>query len=246
MKIISLLIFTFLSLNRFSQSPYKGCFLRTSLAASGSITSKCKKIIMPFDSQLNNVTIREIWNIQNCLAVYPIFYFYDDKDGNNAMATDEVTAQNGPDGTIAFGKHLFNSEFIKTYGGTTIPIIMAHEYAHIVDYKYGALHNVGSKKTELFADYLAGFYMYHRVANGIPTDVPACLESFKSLGDTDFGSETHHGTPEERYAALFGGFSKAKEIHQKKPFIPLTEIIAHGKSYINGIEDPEEDVIIIK
>jgi predicted metalloprotease len=123
---------------------------------------------------------------------------------------------------------------------------MAHEYAHIVDYKYGVLNNVGSKKTELFADYLAGFYMYHRVANGILTDVSQCLNSFESLGDTDFGSETHHGTPQERRSALFSGYNRAHAIHQTKAFIPLTEIIEEGKSYIKGIEDSDDDVIIIK
>jgi hypothetical protein len=37
---------------------------------------------------------------------------------------------------------------------------MAHEFAHIVDFKFGT--GLSGKHKELFADYLAGCYMYFR------------------------------------------------------------------------------------
>jgi hypothetical protein len=246
MKFLVLAILFLLSEQKSRQPQYRGCFFKTAHAASGSIKTKYTLFSLPPNDPLYNVTVAEIIRIQGCFGVFPIFFFYDDRDGNNAMATDEVVQQNGPDGTVIFGRRLFNREFIKTYGGTTIPIIMAHEYAHIVDYKYGALQHAGSKRTELFADFLAGFYMYHRVANGIKTDVDACIRSFESLGDTDFGSETHHGTAEERADALTSGFNKARDYHQNQSFIPLTTIIDAGKEYIATIEENETDVKVIK
>jgi hypothetical protein len=246
MKLILTPLILLLSSFASNSQVYRGCFFKTANAHTGSISTKYNRINFTAADPLYNVVVQEIQRIQNCLGVFPIFYFYDDVNENNAMATDEVTHQNGPDGTVIFGKRLFNREYIKSYGGTTIPIIMAHEYAHIVDYKYGVLQNVGSKKTELFADYIAGFYMYHRVANNISTDVAQCIRSFESLGDTDFGNKNEHGTPYERRTALVAGYNKALQIHQIQTWISLTEIIEKGKEYISGIADTEDEVIIIK
>ena len=189
---------------------------------------------------IDQVTQRELLFMQQRFLVYPIFYFYDDRDGKNAIASEQVTNRMAPDGTVIFGKRLFNSEMIKSFGGTTIPIIIAHEFAHLVDYKYGALTNVSTKKRELFADYLAGMYMYIRITSLGYVDVYAALRSFESLGDTDFGDVDHHGTPEERSDALQAGFEDIKRSTERGVLLGLSQCIEYGKTYIEDIEDPDD------
>lgn len=236
MKQFILLITIFIAGTGFHATQrYKGCFFRKQFSTAGSIKDKFQLIALPPTDPLYNVMSLEIQNIQNCFLVAPVFYFYDDKNGNNAMATDEVVQAYGPDGTVIFGKRLFYREFIKTYGGTTIPIIMAHEYAHIVDYKFGALQNAGSKRSELFADFLAGLYMQGRMYRGYFTDVNACLESFRSMGDTEFGNADTHGSPLERYNALKKGYNTGRSYAAMGMGVYLTQAIEIGKAYVNTI-----------
>ncbi|MBS1664771.1 MAG: hypothetical protein JST68_27240 [Bacteroidetes bacterium] len=208
------------------------CLLKRNNAMEGSVKDKFALFSIPATDPLYNPTVQVIVEIQNAFLVYPVFFFYDDKDHNNAMATDEVVQANGPDGTVIFGRRFFNREFIKTIGGTTIPVIMAHEYAHIVDYKFGVLENAGVKRAELFADYFAGLYMYLRVLKNETTDIAKCYESFRSMGDTDFGKPSTHGTPEERYKALNSGFKTAQAYAARGILMNLDMAINEGKKYV--------------
>lgn len=236
MKLIILLTAFFVAgIGFHTNQRYRGCFFRKQFSMAGSVKDKYQLIALPPTDPLYTVTTQEIMNIQSCFLVAPIFFYYDDKDGNNAMATDEILQPNGPDGTVLFGKRFFNREFIKTYGGTTIPMIMAHEYAHILDYKFGALQNAGSKRSELFADFMAGLYMQWRVYHHIITDVNACLESFRSMGDTDFGNVDTHGSPTERYNALKKGYDTGMAYAARGVTINLNQAIEIGKAYIRTI-----------
>jgi len=189
---------------------------------------------------IDQITGKELMFLKQSFLVSPIFFFYDDRDGKNAIASEQITNNFAPDGTVIFGKRLFNSEMIKSYGGSTIPIIIAHEFGHLVDYKYGALTHVSTKKKELFADYLAGMYMFIRIQVLGYVDIYAAIKSFESLGDTDFGNVDHHGTPEERSEALIAGFEEIKSNAARGKYLNLNECIELAKEYIDGIEDADD------
>ncbi len=224
------------SLNVSSQVKHRGCFVRKGTLMKGSVKDSYTFLPLSPNDPLYAPTVQVIVEIQNAFLVYPVFFFYDDKDQNNALATDEIVEQKGPDGTILFGKRLFNREFIKTAGGTTIPIIMAHEYAHLIDFKFGALQHAGVKRSELFADYFAGLYMYLRIMRGEATNVEESYNSFKSMGDTDVGSPDSHGSPEERYDALKTGYETAKAYAARNQNMNLNMAINEAKAYVATIK----------
>ncbi|MFD2963705.1 MULTISPECIES: hypothetical protein [Olivibacter] len=189
---------------------------------------------------IDQVTNQELLLLQSSFLVYPIFYFYDDSEGRNAKATDEVTNQRGPDGTVIFGRRLFNREFVRSSGGTTIPIIIAHEYAHIVDFKYGVLEHASQKKKEIFSDVFAGMYMYVRGMKGWATDLSAVQQCFEEMGDTDFGNEEHHGTPEERTRAVFYGYNLMLQNHSQGVFVDLNMAIKFASSYVEQLDEDDD------
>src|SRR5690606_13348666 len=129
---------------------------------------------------------------------YPVLFFY---EGDNAMATRQQYSPNGPDGTVVFGFQLFRREAIRDPNGSSIAIIIAHEFGHIVQFKYGGFTGMPTFRKELFADYLAGAYL--RIRGGL--NINAVLEAFNDMGDRNFDSIDHHGTPEQREGAIRKG-----------------------------------------
>ncbi|SHJ58646.1 hypothetical protein SAMN02745146_3446 [Hymenobacter daecheongensis DSM 21074] len=181
--------------------------------------------------QVDQITIQELSFMSSRFLVYPVLYFY---DGENAFASKDQLSPNGPDGTVAFGFQLFNREYIRYPGGPSIPIIIAHEFGHIVQFKYGGFSHISIMKKELFADYLAGAYLLIR--GGLNID--AVQESFEEMGDTDFGSLDHHGTPEQRTAALAEGYNDAMREGYR---FTLSRAITLGRKYVLSIPDPENE-----
>ncbi len=134
-------------------------------------------------------------------GVTPRGFFFDDGNAPNAFASGKVTNQLGPDGTVAFGLNLLNKELQRDGGsGLAVPAIMAHEFAHIVQFKRNSTLSVRDK--ELQADYLAGWYLGSR---WIPTDSSAAFKAFFEMGDYQFNNPDHHGTPAQRLKAIQAG-----------------------------------------
>ena len=241
------LIFFALSFKSIKQPPrYKGCFAKNNGTLTNSLKDKYQLFDQSGNANIDAVTQAELIRIQSIFLINATFFFYDDFDGKNAQASEEVLNMYRGDGTIIFGRRLFNREWIRSFGGTTIPIIMAHEYAHLVDFKFGVLNNVSSKKRELFADFLAGTYLYYRTTlPGFYTDINATLDCFNSLGDTDFGKADHHGTPQERKDALMGGFNYVRPYFQRNTPVSLDKLIEAGRDYINKVNDTKDQSVII-
>ncbi|MDQ6903349.1 MAG: DUF2800 domain-containing protein [Bacteroidota bacterium] len=231
MKPVLLFIFLF-AINFHPQRIYKGCFAISNGAEP-------KNYGRSGNLEIDRITTQEIFFIQQRFLVAPIFFFYDDANGKNAFATEKVYQQNGPDGTVFLGRRLFNSEFIRSPGGTSIPIIIAHEYAHIVDFKYGVLNEPGIRR-ELFADYLAGAYMSLRNRFFKQTNIYACVQSFEDMGGTDFSNPDFHGTSEQRGNALLAGYNEMEaHVSTGTPFL-LTDINKAAKAYILKIKIPKD------
>ncbi len=137
--------------------------------------------------------------------------------------------QSHPDGYVVFGVAMMASELKRTnYTGYTIPIIMAHEFGHVVQFRNGISHP--GKLQELQADYFAGWYMGKRERNKPEGQdvVIGAARTFFGLGEYDFSSKDHHGTPDERKAAIFEGYLDYR--------LSLQEAIAHSETYVQHIQ----------
>jgi hypothetical protein len=133
-----------------------------------------------------------------------MFYLVDEQP--NAYATPEIANPLGPDGTILFGQNMLSQQLGKDPTGASVVAIMAHEFGHLAQFKQG--FREPGKRPELHADFMAGWYLSVRGrytwVNLMPT-----LKLFFELGDYQFNSPSHHGTPQERLAAAQAGFNSS-------------------------------------
>lgn len=156
-----------------------------------------------FDLQVNN----EYEFLKSKFTVSPDLFYFTDGISPNAYASSLITNPYLTDGSVYIGFNLINTECGQSWTGScsSVAIIMAHEFAHIVDYKYKL--NLYGKNKELFADYLAGCYMHLRSFQFAYTNVSEVAWSFYSKGDQGFFNPFPHGTPIERYNALLAGYN---------------------------------------
>jgi predicted metalloprotease len=90
--------------------------------------------------------------------------------------------------------------------------VIAHEYAHNVQFELGFYQLLrpedGVKAFELQADCMAGLWgnAAYRAGRYDAQDVEQAISTAQAVGDFDFGTAQHHGTPDERRAAWLDGF----------------------------------------
>lgn len=193
------------------------------------------------DPNLDMVIQREVDLIALGFLVQPRLYLFDDSASPNAVATSHAQDPRYPDGTVLFGLTMFQQTMDEsdTGAGFAIPGIMAHEFAHILQYKNGG--DLPTKLAELQADYLAGWYMGNR-QNFIQTRAEEAFEKFFNLGDFAFNSPDHHGTPEERLAAVKEGFAHHRvriETAYRESYEYVTNL--YGKEISSDDEDSEDE-----
>ena len=153
--------------------------------------------------------------ISRVLEASPGFAYYDDYDGQNAYATPAVRL-NGADGTVLFGQGFLG----RLRSGPESPdvavaAVCAHEFGHILQYKRGLDRIVGAgqptvKRVELQADFFAGYFAGIRKLEkpSFPAAVFAMTQH--AMGDNMINHPNHHGTPQQRAAAIVRGFEVAK------------------------------------
>jgi hypothetical protein len=154
------------------------------------------------------VDAAHIFSVQHISRQYgfrPASFFYDDSGSRNAFAVPDVVDPRFPDGTVVCGLELISTELKRDGRGYAVPTILAHEFAHIMQFKLIQGFQ-GSSRAELHADYMAGWYLAREMASLI-TDPQSSLKAFFEIGDYEFNSPDHHGTPEERLGALERGWS---------------------------------------
>lgn len=145
------------------------------------------------------------------LGVLPGFGYYDDSSGLNAYATP-VKRMQQVDGTVLFGKGLLAKTLREPeHPDVAISAVCAHEYGHILQYKRNLIKPLSEgqstvKRVELQADFLSGYYAGVRKLQ--KSDYPAAVyaTTAHSIGDYMFTDRNHHGTPNERAAAIVRGF----------------------------------------
>lgn len=163
--------------------------------------------------------------LNGLMHVTPKLYMYNDSNSPNASATPKVFDPRFPDGTVMFGVNLFRSEIMNTGNvNFTFAAILAHEFAHILQFKMG--EELPTKQKELEADYMAGWYMGNSSGVWIGQASSQALQSFYSKGDYEFNSRDHHGTPEERVRAVQAGLKDAGS--------PLRLAFSHAHKYVGA------------
>jgi hypothetical protein len=154
--------------------------------------------------------------LSRLLKVYPAMFYLRERGGPNALADSTIypdlfrqerrTSTCCPDGTVFIGLALLRNEWRATFGTSlSMPAIVAHEYAHIAQFKYKFPWTEG-KWPELHADFLAGWFIAHRERFPLPNDAYQAAASLYYKGDYDFNDRDHHGTPEERLKAFRAGY----------------------------------------
>jgi predicted metalloprotease len=99
--------------------------------------------------------------------------------------------------------------FGRAAGAFAVAYVIAHEYAHNVQQEDGVLAgHMFAMPTELNADCLAGTYARWDYAQGglDASGVQQALDAALAVGDFQFLSPQHHGTPQERRDAVLTGF----------------------------------------
>jgi hypothetical protein len=148
--------------------------------------------------------------ISEIYSVLPGFSFFDDYDGENAFATPAKRLQRA-DGTVLFGKRYFMRAMeVPESPEVNVIATCAHEFGHIVQYKHGLKDRLMQgqttvKRAELNADFFAGYFAGARKLE--KPEFPAAVFAANRYAHGDFhSSRGHHGTPDERAAAIVRGF----------------------------------------
>lgn len=164
---------------------------------------------------------RETAEIATYFGTDAEFAFLNDRANPNAYAVRE-TAHTGP--RVLFGLRLLHEtigtlnpigtdEIPKNFPfpwGGSLAAVIAHEWAHLLQFKNGVRSRGGNvSPLELQADYLSGWYMGMK-SKMVSIDLNELVQWFESIGDNDTGSESHHGTPEQRAMAFLSGYNIAK------------------------------------
>jgi hypothetical protein len=175
---------------------------------------------------LDRALARILSQVTDAFGVLPGFCFYDDYDGENAFATNAVRMERA-DGTVLYGKrYLRTCLSAQESPEAVISATCAHEFGHIVQYKYsldGRLKRgqQSVKRLELNADFLAGYFAGTRKLQ--KPDYPAAVFAANRYARGDLGTGTqHHGTPQERAAAVVHGFETA--YRERRTFAEAIEI----------------------
>ena len=118
-------------------------------------------------------------------------------------------------GTVLMGKNLFRRLMGGDNFGITVIAVCAHEFGHIHQMQQGYASSLSAldttkKPIELHADFLAGFFLALRKADHPDLDIQTVGATYETIGDTAFTSPKHHGTSQERSAAISAGFDRGR------------------------------------
>lgn len=157
--------------------------------------------------QLDRALAQALGKMSNLFGVLPGFCYYDDGDSANALATSEQLLDRS-DGTVMFGLSFLRELLSKPqHGDASVVAVCAHEYGHIVSYKYRQYDELkrtgGTFRVEQFADYFAGYYAGNRKLER--PDFPAVVFA---TTQQSFGGGSH-GTGQQRGEAVQAGFLAA-------------------------------------
>jgi len=133
---------------------------------------------------------------------------------------------------LVFGDGILEAYDAIGLGDVGPRVIMAHEFAHHVQFELGVFDTGPSdpaeatRRTELMADAMAAYYGVHKkgLALNKKRVVDAVL-SFYTVGDCQFTSPGHHGTPLQRQRAATWGADLAAAAQPKSYVLPAERFV---------------------
>lgn len=166
--------------------------------------------------------------------VLPSFAFFSEPGSPNAFASS-TRRMGRSDGDVLFGRKLFREIMSRReHPEIGIVSVCAHEFGHIAQHKFGVYNRlVGSnrrvKRLELHADFLSGYFAGIRRLQH--PKYPAATFALTQFGLGDYSDDIeHHGTPDERGAAVVAGYRAGYDERLKFGFA-----LESGIRYVNQI-----------
>lgn len=160
--------------------------------------------------------------------------------GNHPLFSFNAFAFSGAAGLgippkIIMGDAILNGYADLGFGDVAPQAILAHEWAHHIQYAYGWFNDPvpsldppadaaeATRYSELMADAWAAYYLTHKRGGTMNAKrVVQFLEVFYQIGDCAFSDPSHHGTPNQRMKAAEFGFDLADQA-QKQGHIMSSE-----------------------
>lgn len=166
------------------------------------------------DREFDRALAQTLYKLSQRFGVRPGFAYYDDGASLNAYATPTIRLTNAS-GTVLMGTGLLRQLRRATEAPeVAVAGVCAHEFGHILQYKFGLVDKVDSgqptvKRSELQADYFAGYFAGLRKLERPSFPASVVSITIHKFGDNEFSNPQHHGTPEERGQAVVQGFEAA-------------------------------------
>lgn len=203
--------------------PVGGCNLDRSGAVEFLRRYRVSKDLSDFDQDQTDAEFEVLEYLETCaiaagewFGVEPDFGYYQDAKGLNAFATPaRMFGGREPDGSVLFGKGLLTRYLTRSNGSkTAIAVIVAHEYAHILQFKRA--RNGVCPEVELEADFLAGWMLGResgvtRRGGNASSNPSAARQTLFEVGDFLFNAPGHHGTPDQRSEQVMAGYRMGRQ-----------------------------------
>ncbi len=186
-----------------------GCWLRP---AGGNLSNVVKNPQRSSgDARIDLFCSYEADRLNTAFSVKPLLLFFDDSGSPNALATPEVSERSRPDGTVLIGITLAQNAFRSSRNEPLeLAAVMAHEWAHIVQFKQKFASDWGVH-FELNADSAAGWYLAStRPRRMLLANATKIGQYFASLGSTSFNNFESHGSPRQRTAEILSSAGLAQ------------------------------------
>jgi predicted metalloprotease len=140
--------------------------------------------------------------------------FTDDSNAFYCTVDDQIVLSQVVAAQILEGTYRANADGVRLYatGDFSVAYIVAHEYAHSLQAELGILQPYSLVhpvyKTELHADCWAGVWAKSAFNQGIldAGDIEEAVQTTLDIGDFEYDNLNHHGTPDQRSAALMRGY----------------------------------------
>lgn len=186
----------------------RGCLSISASAARATLTPQCGNSTPTTGDPARDNAFRSEFNAQAVFWGVPgvSFNFLNDCDVPNALA-------NPQDKSILFGTAMARDLLAKFRSSIPLIQVLAHEWGHQIQFAFGDswLNAATVAPKELEADMFSGFYLLLTKSNFPISEMNSSISAAFSLGDWDFNNPNHHGTPQQRGAAILAGNKVALE-----------------------------------
>ena len=211
------LIFTLLSATASAQSyiwrpELYGCAVGSQTRA---VVDTRDYLVKTRDEAFDSAVEQEMTALNSLFGVNVAVYFPNDglKDATfthekypKLLERDDVPREMHPyiTGSILISMGLLADEF-RSYGSfMSFPGILAHEYAHAMQYQNNFPYPRGLQR-EQHADFMAGWYIAYRCQCRVQDPRPA-LDSIARKGSAGYYNVGIHGTSQQRASAFMAGY----------------------------------------